>query len=231
MYNTLPLHITSHYGHHILYCIIPHRAKRHLWHYSKPHHILRHTIPHHLAHFMPHQHLSRHIPLQYHISNRTIGHIMHHTTDISHCTPFHFTLLTYHITPQFQIHHILATSFMRRTTNMTTSRPTFCTTIAPHFTCSPPCIIPPHLTVITHNSASDYHVSRNTPHHRSGHHYFLHPTTYHISHNTTSTTRYGAVSAHTLPHSTSHNVTFHIPCHSTRTNPHYTTTIHNPILV
>ena len=27
-----------------------------------------------------------------------IGHIVHHTTDVSHCTPFHITL-TYHITP------------------------------------------------------------------------------------------------------------------------------------
>ena len=145
----------------------------------------------------------------------------------------HFTL-TYHITshsmhstPQFQITpyigHIIYASHHHISHHILHN-------IASHFTCSPSCTIPPHLTVITPNSTSHYHVSHNIPHHGSVHHHFLHPTTYHISHNTTSTTRYRAVSQPTL-YLVPHRTTFHIPCHSTHTNPHYTTTFHNPILV
>ena len=145
---------------------------------------------------------------------------MQHTTDISHCTPFHIADVPHNATSVsdhtiYWPHHLciapphlapltlLIKKFKKKDT-------------APHFTCSPSCIIPPHLvTVITPNSTSHYHVSHNIPHHRSVHHHFLHPTTCtcHISHNITSTTRYRAVSAHTLPRSASH--TFHIPCHST----------------
>ena len=76
-----------------------------------------------------------------------------------------FTFLTYHITPHsmysmphFRSHHILATSHLASH---------FTQDIAPHFTCSTSCIIPPHLTVITPigNSTSHYHVSHNIPHH------------------------------------------------------------------
>ena len=104
--------------------------------------------------------------------------------------------------------------------------------IAPHFTCSTSCIIPPHLTVIAPigNSTAHYHVSHNVPHHPSVHHHFLHPTTCHISHNTTSTTTYIAVSQPTL-YLIPHRTTFYISCHSTRTSPYYTTTFHNPIPV
>ena len=54
--------------------------------------------------------------------------------------------------------------------------------IALHFTCrSTSCIIPsPHLTMITPNCTSHYHVSHNVPHHTSVHHHILCPTTYHI---------------------------------------------------
>ena len=84
---------SSHHGHHIL-LVASFHIKRHLvWHYSKPHHIPRHTIPHHLAHFISHQHLGLAA-----ISNRNIGHIMHHTTDISHCTPFHITDIPHNAT-------------------------------------------------------------------------------------------------------------------------------------
>ena len=65
-----------------------------------------------------------------------------------------------------------------------------------------------HLTGITPKSTSHYHVSHNIPHHTS-----VHPTTCDISHNTTSTTMYHAVSQPTLsvPHSTSHNVPHSMP--------------------
>ena len=76
------------------------------------------------------------------------------------------------------------------------------------------CIVPSHQTVVTPSSTSHYHVSHNFPHHTSVHHHFLHPTTYHISHNTTSTTRYRTVSRPTL-YLIPHRTTFHIPCHST----------------
>ena len=127
---------SSHHGHHIL-LVASFHIKRHLvWHYSKPHHIPRHTIPHHLAHFISHQHLGLAA-----ISNRNIGHIMHHTTDISHCTPFHITDIPHNATSVsdhiiYWPHHLctplhLIFFFLNDT--------------APHFTCSPSCIIPPQL--------------------------------------------------------------------------------------
>ena len=166
---------------------------------------------------------------------------MHHTTGVSHCTPFHITDVPHKATfrshhwphhlcvapPHLAPHHILHN-------------------IAPHFTCSTSCIIPPHLTVIAPNSTSHYHVSHQ------------YTTTFYIPPSVTSCTkppplprRYRAVSqptlhdcstfhvaAHTLPHSTSHNVphsmsqhtlyliphrtTFHIPCHSPHSTPFHT---------
>ena len=147
---------------------------------------------------------------------------MHHTSDISHCTPLHITDVPHNAT--FHVLHDTSVSdhAIYWTHRTTTSRTTFYTTLHR--------IIPPHLTVITPNSTSHYHVSHNIPHHRSVHHHFsLHPTPY-ISHNATSTTGYRAVSQPTL-YLVPHRTTFHIPCHSTHTNPHYTTTFHNPILV
>ena len=178
----------------------------------------------------------------------TISHISYRTSTSSPlCIPYlksHIlatlciTSLTSRTAPHFHITDVPhnATSVSDHTiywphhlciTPPATSRTTdifFFNDIAPHFTCSPSCI-----SSTTPNSTPHYHVSHNIPHHRSGHHHFLHPTTYHISHNTISITRYRAVSAHTLPCSISH--AFHIPCHSTHTSPHYTTTFHNPILV
>ena len=125
---------------------------------------------------------------------------MHHTT--SRTAPhFHITDVPYNATFQTTPYIIYASHYH------------FTQDIAPHFTCSTACIIPPHLTVITPtgNSTSHYHVSHSIPHHPSVYHHFLHlATNYHISHNTTTT--YRAVS-HTpsLPHRT----TFHISCHST----------------
>ena len=104
--------ITSHYGHHILHCIIPHRVKRHLWHYSKPHHIPRHIIPQssHTFHIAPAPLAAHYSTLQYHSSNRTISATLCITPLTSRIAP-HYTLQTYHITPhsmystthQFQI--------------------------------------------------------------------------------------------------------------------------------
>ena len=88
------------------------------------------------------------------------------------------------------------------------------------------CMIRPHLTVITPSSTSQHHVSHNIPHHTSVHHHILHPTTYHISRNTTSTTTYCAVSQPTL-YLIPHRTKFYIPCHS----PHATSFLiaHTPI--
>ena len=141
----------------------------HLWHYSKPHHIPRHTIiPHHIT---PSPLAAHYSTLQYHWYRPH----MHRTTSVSHCILFY---ITFHIkphsmysTPHFRSHHILAT---------------LC--ITPHFTQHSGTafhllhnrIIPPHLTVITPNSTSHYHVSHNwhsMPHRTVRHHHILHRTT------------------------------------------------------
>ena len=207
-----------------------------------------------MTHFISHQHRSQHtIPLCITIFQTSplisatlciTPHLALHP--ILHCVTHK---ATFQITPYIGHMHRTTTDISHHTT----------------FRILHNCIIPPrHLTVITPSSTSHYHVSRNTPHHTAIHHHILHHTTCHISHSTTPTTTYRAVSqptlyhipnrttfpfhatAHTLPHSTSqrshsipqltlcliqHRSTFHIPCHSTRTNPHYTTTFHNPIPV
>ena len=225
MYNALPLHLAPHHimattfyiaSFHIESTgIIPNHTTFHVTPFVTTSHISYHTAPLVAAH---------HYTLQYHISNRTTSATLCITPLTSRIGP-HFILLTYHITPhsmystphQFPITpyigHIIYASHYRISHHILHN-------IAPHFTCSPSCSIPPHLTVITPNSTSHCHVSHNIPHHRSVHHHL------HISHNTTSTNRYRAVSQPTLylfPHGT----TFHIPCDSTRTNSHYTTTFHN----
>ena len=172
--------------------------------------------------------------LQYHISNRTISATFcvapHFTFYVPYNTPFHVLHATFQIT--LYIGHI------------TTSRTT------PHCTAfhrplhMHNCIIPPHLTVVTPNSTSHYHVSHNIPHHTSVHHHILHHTTYHILRNTTSTTTSRLVTAHTLPHCTSHTIphsipqptlylvphhtTFHIPSQSPHTTSFHITTFHIP---
>ena len=145
-----------------------------------------------------------------------IGHIMHHTT--SRTAPhFHITDVPYNATFQTTPYIIYA------------SHHHFAQDIAPHFTCSTSCIIPPHVAVITPtgNSTSHYHVSHSIRHHPSVHHHFLHLATCHISHNTTTTYQSRRITHSLIPH----RATFHISCHSTRTSPYYTTTFHNPLPV
>ena len=110
------------------------------------HTIPRHAIiPHHIVHFISHQHLLQHTSiLQFYFKSHHIGHIMHHTTDISHCTP---TLLMYS-TPVSD--HTIYWP------HLCIAPPHLAHNIAPHITCSTSCIIPPHLTVITPNSTSHY---------------------------------------------------------------------------
>ena len=147
---------------------------------------------------------------------------MHHSRHISHCgIPFY---ITFHITP----HSMYSTPHLR-------SRHILATL----------CITPPHLTITDttfyttdivaapHSASASFHhiISLirhpihipppcfNIPHHTSVHHHIIHPTT-------------------KLSHLAQHHLHYHIAqpstdisCHSTRTNPYYTTTFHNPITV
>ena len=106
---------SPHYGHHILHCIISHQTPS-LALFQTPHSTSHHFLPYHALNIAPAPLAAHYSTLQYHISNRTMsatlcitpltsriaphytlltchimGHIMHHATDISHCTPFHVT--------------------------------------------------------------------------------------------------------------------------------------------
>ena len=146
---TLPLHLAPHHITTTFY-IAPFHIKHHLWH------IPNHTTVHITPSFLTMSHISYrtstsrstlyHFAIPYFKSHR-IGHIMHHTTDISHCTPFRITDVPYNAT--FHVlhatlisHHILATSLMHRTT---TSR------ITPHFTQHCTIFHNPYYTTTFHN--------------------------------------------------------------------------------
>ena len=212
MYNALPLHLASH---HII-------ATTSLALFQTT----PHSTSHHLTHFISHQHISRHtIPLYNTIFEKShhIGHIMHRrTTDGSHCTPVHIADVPHNAT----VHVLHATSVSDHTIYWPHHLCIAPSHLAPHFTYSPSCIIPPHRTVITPNSTSHYHVSHNIPHHRSVHHHFYIPPL--------STSRItppplpGIAPCRPTLYLVPHRTTFHIPCHSTRTNPHYTTTFQTP---
>ena len=174
-------------------------------------------IPNHTIsprHITPAPLAAHYSTLQYHIYIAPcIGHITHHSRTTSRIVP-HFTYAPHNATcsmystPYFRSRRILATSH----------HITFYTTLH--------CI--PHLTVITPNSTSHYHVSHNIPHHT-----LVLTTLFYIHH-------LSRITPPLLPriapcHSPlcliPHRITFHIPCHSTHTNPYYTTTFHNPIPV
>ena len=122
--------------------------------------------------FMSHQHLSQHTiplcdttfqiaPYRSRYGSRTRPHLALHP--ISHYVPH-----SMHSTPHFRSHH--------KWPHYAHHRRHHCHRIsqaAPHVLHN--CVIPPHLTVITPNSTSHYHVSRNIPHVRIPH--ILHPTT------------------------------------------------------
>ena len=113
----------------------------------------------------------------------------------------------------------------------TTSRitPHFTQDIAPHFTCSTSCIIPPHLTVITPiHPTTMFRVTFHITHQYTTTFHISPTTAYHILH-TTPTTTYRAVSQPTLPRSTSHNVLHSMPQHTYQSILHHN--FHNPIPV
>ena len=185
------------------------------------------TLPlHTTVHIAPSYHISTSRSTLFHFAipyfkPHHIGHNVHHATDISHCTPFHITDVphdaTFHVLDatlyighfNYAHHHI---------SHHTTFYTRHCTALA----CSTSCIILPHLTVITPNSTSHCRVSHNIPHHTSVHHHILHPTTYGISHNTTTTSR---ITPYLIPHRTT---LFHITFHITH---QYTTTFYIPPLI
>ena len=183
---------------------------------TTPHSTSHHSSPPRTFHITPAPLVAAHYStLQYHISNRTTSATLWITPLTSRIGP-HFTLLTYHITPhsmystpqQFPITpyigHIIYASLYHISHHILHN-------IAPHFTCSPSSVIPPHLTVITPNAM--FHITFHITD--------QYTTTYHIWHNTTTTTRYCAVSS---PHSTSIHIaqrstfraTAHAPIHITR---------------
>ena len=181
MYNALPLHFAPH-----------HISLRPLAHFTSFHIESTGIIPNHttfhVAPFLTTSHNSYHTSTSsrstlFHFAipyfkSHHIGHIMNHTTNISHAAP-HFTLLTYHITPHSMYstpHQFPITPYVGRIIYASLYRIShhILHNIAPHFTCSPSCIIPPHLTVITPNSTSHCHVPHNIPHHRSVHHHLPH---------------------------------------------------------
>ena len=125
MYNTLPLHLASHYGYHILNCIIPHQTPSLVLFHTTPHSASHHSSPSRPFHIAPAP-LAAHFHFTIFEKSHHIGHI---TPLSSHCTPFHITDVPHNATSVSD--HILAT---------------FYTTLLRHFTYSPSCIIPPHLT-------------------------------------------------------------------------------------
>ena len=215
MYNALPLHLAPHQITATTFYIAS-------FHIESTGIIPNHTT-FHVTTFLTTSHISYHTSTS---SRSTLFHFAipsNRTTSATLCiTPLtsrigpHFTLLTYHITPhsmystpqQFPITpyigHIIYASLYHISHHILHN-------IAPHFTCSPSCVIPPHLTVITPNAM--FHITFHITD--------QYTTTYHIWHNTTTTTRYCAVSS---PHSTSIHIaqrstfraTTHAPIHITR---------------
>ena len=103
--------ITSHYGHHILYCIIPHQTPSLALFQTTPHSTSHHhSSPSHTFHIAPAPLAEHYSTLQYHISNHTISATLCITPLASRTEP-HYMLQTYHIRPhsmystphQFQI--------------------------------------------------------------------------------------------------------------------------------
>ena len=181
--NTLSLHLAPR---HI---IPPHFTLHHLTISTSHGHIPRHTIiPHHIAHFISHQHLSLfHLAIPYLKSHHWYR--PHYAScHISHCIPFY---ITFHITPHsmystphLRSRHILATLCI--TPPHLPSHHILHNIVAPH---SASCIIPPHLTVITPNPhpATMFHITFHITHQYTTT-FYIWPLSYHISHNTTSTT-------------------------------------------
>ena len=89
--------IASHYGHHILYCIISHQTPSLALFQTTPHSTSHHhSSPSHTFHIAPAPLAEHYSTLQYHISNHTISATLCITPLASRIAP-HYTLQTYHI--------------------------------------------------------------------------------------------------------------------------------------
>ena len=108
MYNTSH-HITS--FHHILHCTIPHQTQSLTLFQITPHSTSdHHSSPYHTFHIKPTPLAAHYSVLQYHISNRCIGHtfhIKHHLRlySKSHHIP-HQTIIPHHITHFISHQHL-----------------------------------------------------------------------------------------------------------------------------
>jgi len=177
MYNALPLHLAPH-----------HISLRPLAHFTSFHIESTGIIPNHttfhVAPFLTTSHISYHTSTSsrstlFHFAipyfkSHHIGHIMHHTTNIIHWTPFHITDVPHNAT--FHVLHA--------------------TSVSDHTICWPHhlCIALPHLTphftqhctafhmlpILHHSTTSDcdhtqFHIplpcSHNIPHRTSVHHH------------------------------------------------------------
>ena len=162
-----------------VYHIAPHRI-------IPPHFTLHHSTSNTISDIIP-NHTTFHVrPFL------TISHISYHTNTsipfcntifqialyrphyashhMSHCTPFH---VTYHIRPHsmystahFRSHHILAILCIAppHLTSHHIFKTQRCTEFHMPLHLLHNCIIPPHLTVITPNSTSHYHILHYIPH-------------------------------------------------------------------
>ena len=156
------------------------------------------------SHISYHHRLSQHTSTsQYHISNLTISAAL----CIAYCTPFHNM---YHIpcTPRHISDHTIYWPHYA-THHHVSHHAIYISDIAPHFTCSTSCIIPPHLTVIAPNSTSHYHVSNNTSYTTT---FYIPP--HHISHDDTTTSTTTVSQSQPTLYLIPHHTTFHIPSHS-----------------
>ena len=91
MYNTLPLHLAHHYGHHILHCIIPHQTLSLALFQTTTFHVTPFIAVSHISYRTSTSRSALFRFCNTHFKSHHIGHIMHHTIDISHCTLFHIT--------------------------------------------------------------------------------------------------------------------------------------------
>ena len=227
---------------HISHCI-PFYITFHITPHFRSHHILATFASHHHRHLASHHlsHLAQH-HIHYHVSRRVTAHTLPHSTSHNVHIPCHTPYsASFHITqrshsmPQPTLSfHITQRSTFHATSHSTsfhiTQRSTF------------------HATAHTLPHSTSHNVPHSMPHSTSFHitqrsHSMPHPTlsSFHITQRSTfhatshSTSFHITQRSHSMPHPTlcliPHRTTFHIPCHSTHTNPHYTTTFHNPIPV
>jgi len=163
------IYITSHLitsFHYILHCIIPHQTPFLTLFQTTPHSTSdHHSSPYHISY-----HTNTSIPFCNTIFQIALYRPHYAAHHMSHCTPFH---ITYHVRPHsmystahFRSHHILAILCIAppHLTSHHIFKTQRCTEFHMPLHILHKCIIPPHLTVITPNSTSHYHVLHNIPH-------------------------------------------------------------------